>query len=154
MDRSWIDRYEAQADVPRELIAGLSERNLDARPVPGKWSMRELVCHLLDSDLVGGERMKRIVAMPRPLLLGYDENAFVANLPHDALDIEQVCDLFALHRRLMGPMLRALPDEVFTRDGVHNEVGLRTLGALVRAYVEHVDHHRKFGVQKRERLGV
>lgn len=151
--RDLIDQYEAQSDLPGELVAGLSAADLDARPGPGAWSMRELICHLLDSDLVGGERMKRVIAMPRPLMLGYDENAFVANLPHAALDIEQVCELFALHRRLMAAMLRALPVEAFHRDGVHNEVGLKTLGALVKGYVEHIEHHRKFGVEKRARLG-
>ncbi len=154
MDRAWIEKFEAQADLPRELIQGLSADDLDARPGPGAWSMRELICHLLDSDLVGGERMKRVIAMNRPLLLGYDENAFVERLPHGAMDIQLVCDVFAGNRRLMASILRAISEEDFTRDGVHNEVGLKTLGTLVETYVEHIEHHRKFAVEKRARLGV
>lgn len=153
MNRNVIDAFEAQADLPRQLMHGLSDDELDAKPGPGAWSMRELVVHLLDSDLVGAERMKRVIAMERPLLLGYDENAFVANLPHGALDLPLVCDVFAGNRRLMASLLRAIPDEAFARDGVHNEVGLETLEQLVATYVEHIDHHRKFAEQKRERLG-
>ncbi|MBX9581782.1 MAG: DinB family protein [Gemmataceae bacterium] len=53
MDRSLIEQYAAGATVPADLIRGLSAADLDARPEPGRWSLRQLVVHLLDSDLVG-----------------------------------------------------------------------------------------------------
>ena len=76
MDRSLIEQYEAGAGVPALAIRGLSVEDLDAHPVPGTWSLREIVVHLMDSDLVGSERMKRVIAMEEPSLLGYDESAF------------------------------------------------------------------------------
>ena len=59
-DRTWIDRYEAGAELLAPAIAGLSSAELDAHPVPGTWSVRQIVVHLLESDLAAMHRMRRI----------------------------------------------------------------------------------------------
>jgi hypothetical protein len=61
--------------------------------------------------------------------------------------------VFESSRRLVAQLLRALPDDAFAREGVHNERGIVTLGGLLDGYVWHVDHHMEFAKQKRERLG-
>jgi hypothetical protein len=53
----------------------------------------------------------------------------------------------------MAQMLRALPDDAFAREGVHNERGIVTLGQLVADYVWHIDHHMDFARKKREKIG-
>ena len=62
MDRSWIERYAAGANVPAEAIRGLTPTDLNAFPVPGTWSIQQIVIHLMDSDLIGSDRMKRVAA--------------------------------------------------------------------------------------------
>ena len=154
MDRSLIERYAGGAGAVLDSIEGLSREQLDAVPVPGKWSVRQLAVHLLDSDMVGTDRMKRVAAQPRPLIIGYDENLWLRNLPIARLDIRRVGELFRLNRELTAEMLRALPDESFARDGVHNERGLVTLGGLVEDYVGHLEHHMRFMQAKLAALGV
>jgi hypothetical protein len=153
MNRTLIDRFERGGAILRTAIEGLTEVELRAKPGPGAWSIRELVIHVLDSDLVAHDRMRRIAGMHKPLLLGYDENEYIKVLPYDALDLHLVCDVFESTRKLMAQLLRALPDEAFAREGVHNERGIVTLGGLLDGYVWHVDHHMEFAKQKRERLG-
>jgi hypothetical protein len=153
MDRTLIDRFERGGAILRSAIVGLNEDDLRAKPGPGAWSIRELVIHLLDSDLVAHDRMRRIAAMHKPLLIAYDENAYIATLPYNALDLNLVCDVFASTRKLMAQMLRALPDDAFAREGVHNERGIVTLGQLVADYVWHIDHHMDFARKKREKIG-
>ncbi len=153
MDRTWIDRYEQGAAQLRQSIAGLSAAELNAFPVPGTWSIQQIVFHLLDSDLIASDRMKRVIAEPRPLLIGYNETLFAQTLPYERLDPEAACTLFELNRQLTAAILRTLPDEAFARDGVHNERGLVTLGHLVESYVGHLDHHLGFIRHKRELLG-
>lgn len=142
--RSHIDRFEAGASVPAERIKGLPPQHFDAVPIPGKWSIRQLILHLYESDLVACDRMRRIAAMKRPLLIGYDEAAFIANLHPEAVDVALAAEGFAINRRLLVPVLRALPTEAFARDGVHNERGLLTLEQMVKGYGDHLDHHLKF----------
>ncbi len=153
MDRTLIDRFERGGATLRTAIEGLSEDDMRAKPGPGAWSIRELVIHVLDSDLVVHDRMRRIAGMHKPLLLAYDENAYIEVLPYNALDLNLVCDVFESTRRLMAQMLRALPDEAFAREGVHNEVGIVTLGKLVDMYSWHLEHHMEFARKKRERMG-
>ena len=67
MDRAMIERYAAGADVPAAAIRGLTRDELNAFPVPGTWSIQQIVLHLMDSDLIGSDRMKRVAAEENPV---------------------------------------------------------------------------------------
>lgn len=153
MDRRLIEAYAAGAAVPAEGIEGLSADELNARPVPGTWSIREIVLHLMDSDLIASDRMKRVAAEERPLIIGYNETLFAQRLGYDRLDARLACDIFETNRVMTAAMLRNLPDAAFARTGVHNEKGLVTLESLVKGYADHLDHHMKFLREKRRLLG-
>ena len=148
-NREHIDQFMNAGQHLRQAVAGLSEKQLDAQPISGTWSIREIVVHLADSDAVGIERMKRIIAMERPLMLGYDENAFMRRLfPHEQ-PVEENVQLFDLNRRLLSITLSKLPEEAFERWGVHNERGRVTLTELVADYNRHFEHHLGFIRRKR-----
>lgn len=148
-----IDRYESQAPALHAWIEGLSPADLDAHPVPGTWSMRELLMHMVDSDLIYGHRMRKIAAERRPLLMGYDETLFAKTPALQAGDPRTVASLFEMNRRWIAAFLRALPAEAWQRDGVHSERGIVTIPMLVATMIEHVPHHAKFAAAKREKLG-
>src|SRR3954468_7206966 len=113
MDRTFIDRYASGATVPAKAIEGMSKSDLLAAPIPGRWSTQQVIIHLMDSDLVGSDRMKRVIAEERPLLIGYDQTSFAKSLFYDRLDAGMACDVFEKNRRLMTTILRLLPDEAF-----------------------------------------
>ena len=153
MDRSSVERYVKGAGALTPAIAGLGKSELTAHPVPGTWSIQQIVFHVMESDLIATDRMKRIAAMDNPLLIGFDETAFGERLFHEQLDVRLACELFEKNRLLTGEMLRRLPEEAFARTGVHNERGKITLGELVISTADHSEHHLKFIRQKREMLG-
>lgn len=134
-----FERYAAQASVVLESIQGLSRDDLLARPVSGTWSIQQIVIHLLDSDLVGIERMKRVIAMDRPLLLSFDENLFAARLGYEGLDAFAAADAFRLNRILFTQVLKQQAPEVFERMGVHSETGLKSLRDLIVGFTNHVE---------------
>ncbi len=148
-----IDRFAAGATTPAAWVRGLSHAELTSFPVPGTWSIQQLVHHVLDSDLIAAHRMKRIIAEDNPLLIGYDETAFARNLGYERMDITAACECFRLNRELMVQILRGLPEAAFSRTGVHNQSGKVKLLDLVQLYVEHLDNHAKFLVAKRATLG-
>lgn len=153
MDRSLIDQYESGGGQLRKAIRGLSRDEFHAFPITGTWSIHQIVIHMMDSDLIATDRMKRVAAMDRPLIIGYDESAF-AKLPGtDAIDAAAACDLFDKNRQLTAIVLRALPDDAYVRFGIHSESGKVTLEYLVRTYVGHLEHHLKFIREKRRLLG-
>ena len=153
MNRTLIDEYEAGADLPARAIAGLTREELLAHPIPGTWSVQEVVLHLMDSDLVGSDRMKRVIAEPGSTLLAYDETRWAASLGYDQADVKTACEVFRLNRQMTAAILRRLPDEAFQRTGTHTERGIETLEMLVKDYIAHLNHHLKFVVVKREKLG-
>jgi uncharacterized damage-inducible protein DinB len=62
------------------VVAGLSDEQLDAVPIPGKWSIRLVVCHIADFELVYADRMKRVIAETQPTFFGGDPDTFAAGL--------------------------------------------------------------------------
>jgi len=154
MDQNLIERYAAGAAKLGQSIAGLSRAELTAFPVPGTWSIQQIVLHVMDSDLIAADRMKRVAAEEKPpTLIGYDESAFARRLFYHELDPQLACEIFEKNRLLTAEILRRLPDEAFQRRGHHNEYGDTTLAALLATYVEHLDHHLKFIYEKRKLLG-
>ena len=80
-----IDDYLAGPARLRKAVAGLSREQLLARPVAGKWSTLEVVCHIVDFDPVYSDRMKRTIAEDNPQILGADEKRFAALLQREAI---------------------------------------------------------------------
>jgi hypothetical protein len=152
-DRTLIDRYEAGGEQLALAIRGLTRDDLLALPVPGRWSTQQVVIHLMDSDLIAADRMKRIIAEDNPTLIGYDESKFAKNLHYDDQSADDAVKIFDMNRKMLAGVLRKLPDEAFARTGMHNERGKVTLGDQVRGYVNHLEHHLKFIHEKRAAMG-
>jgi uncharacterized damage-inducible protein DinB len=152
MDKSLIDNYEQGSAKLRKAVAGLSAADAQAFPVPGTWSIQQIVIHLADSDLINSDRMKRIIAEDNPTLIGYDESKFTKNLHYHDQSIEDALTLFEINRRQTARILRKLPDSAFERKGTHNEAGEMNLAQWIQRTVNHLDHHLKFIVEKRAKL--
>jgi uncharacterized damage-inducible protein DinB len=149
-----LDRYEAGSEILSYATQQLTPEQAQARPGPGAWSIAELVGHLLDTDLVYADRMKRLIAEEDPTLQAFDENVWIARIDHNAMPIAEAVDLFAAHRRWMTRLLRGRPESDFARSGRHTEDGRKTLTDVVASMANHVDHHVRFLYGKRANLGV
>ena len=149
-----IDRYALGAELLTYAAQGLTLEQQTSRSGPGNWSILELIVHLADSDQVGTDRMKRVIAEEGPILRAYDQDAWVARLQYQNTPIEDALQLFTLNRRWMTRLLRNLPQEDFGRSGDHNEKGRQTLVHLVTGYTQHLDHHLRHLYAKRSNLRV
>ena len=138
----------------RRAVGDLGPEQLRARPVPGKWSTLEVVCHLADSEQAWCHRMKRVIVEDRPVIIGYDETRFTAGLPYHEADLEEELSLLEGMRRQMARILRGLPEAAWSRIGDHSENGPMTLEQMLRAEAEHVPHHLKHINEKRRVLGL
>jgi len=147
-----IETYLQGPAILREAVAGLGSEALRVRPVPGKWSILEVVCHLADSEQAYCHRMKRVIAEEKPPLPGYDETRFAASLAYHERDLEEELALLESMRRQMVRVLRSVPDATWSRKGVHTEQGMMTLEDLLRTEAEHIPHHLTFIEEKRRAL--
>ena len=149
-----IDRYAAGGPLLVYAASDLTPEQEQARPGPGAWSIAELVAHLLDSDLVLADRMKRVIAEDMPVLQAFNENAWIERLDSHAMPVEEAVNLFAAQRHWMTRVLRNCRDDDFARAGMHTETGRKTLADLLAGSVGHLDHHLRFLYAKRANLGV
>jgi uncharacterized damage-inducible protein DinB len=148
------EAYLAGPATLRRAVAGLTPEQLRARPVPGKWSTLEVVCHLADFDPILADRIKRVIALDNPPLSGADENRFAATLAYHDRDLEEELTLIERTRSQLARILRTLPDEALARIGTHNERGPLTLERLLTVATNHIPHHVAFIAEKRRALGL
>jgi hypothetical protein len=144
-----IDEYLAGPGVLRSAVNGMSEEELRAAPIPGKWSTLQVVCHLADFEPIYADRMKRVIAEERPTFFGGDPDVFAARLAYAARDVEEELRLIESVRGQMGRILRTLAPGDFQREGVHSEAGPLSLATLLQRVTAHLPHHVKFIEEKR-----
>src|SRR5216684_8104737 len=150
-----IESYLDGPKTLRQAVTGMSREQLLARPVPGKWSTLEVVCHLADFEPIGADRMKRVIAEDKPTLIGADEKHFASALHYHDRDLEEELTIIERTRSQMARILRKLPAEALNRLGNHNERGQLTLEQMLGNYVnKHIPHHVKFILEKRKALGL
>ena len=149
-----IDEYAAGPPALRKAVSGMKPEQLTARPVAGKWSTLEVVAHLADFDPILADRIKRIIALDDPPLMGADENRFAAALAYHDRDLEEELSLIERTRGQLARILRKQTDAVLQRTGVHSERGPMTLERLLTAAVRHIPHHVRFIEEKRKALGL
>jgi hypothetical protein len=149
------DEYLKGAADLRAAVAGMTREQLTARPVPGRWSTLEVLCHLADFEAVFAERMKRIIALgPTPLLVAADEKLFTRELKYHDRDADEELALTAATRGQMARIIRKLTPEQLQLTGVHTTAGLVTLEKVIQTAIDHVRHHLTFVMEKRKALGI
>ncbi len=148
-----ISAYERGVADLRAAVSGLTGDELRRRPVPSRWSTLEVVCHVSDCEQFFADRMKRTLAMDRPLLVGADGFRYPEPVQYHHRDLDEELELVALTRRQMARILRLVPAEAWDRTAVHTEAGLVTLRHLLRHAADHLAHHLRFVAEKRAALG-
>src|SRR5262245_27249034 len=149
-----ITDYLDGAQRVREAVRGMSREQQLARPIAGKWSTLEVLCHLADFEPIYADRMKRVVAEGRPQLMAADEKHFAAALAYHERDAEEELALIQHTRSQMARMLRTMSAEALQREGVHSESGPITLEQLLGYAIRHIRHHVPFIHEKRRALGL
>jgi uncharacterized damage-inducible protein DinB len=155
--QAMIDAYLAGIDVLRQAVAGMTAEQLVARPVAGRWSTLEVVCHLADFEPIYADRMKRVIATDRPLMLSAGREAFARSLAYHERDIDEELALIDVTRKQMARILRGLPEDAWDRVGIYRHEGQeeeRSLRRLLETITGHIPHHAAFIAEKRRALGI
>ena len=148
-----IDNYLDGSGILRKAVAGMTPEQLVARPIPGKWSTLEVICHLADFEIVYADRIKRVIAENEPTLFGGDPDGFAARLAYHQRDAEEELQVIESIRKQVARILQSLMPVDFQRRGIHSESGPLTLETLVQRITGHIPHHVQFIEEKRKVLG-
>jgi uncharacterized damage-inducible protein DinB len=148
------ETYLAGAAQLRDAVTGMTPEQARSRPVPGKWSTVECVAHIADFEPVFADRIKRALALDKPLVFVADESLFVKHLAYDARDLNEELAVVDVVRKQLARILRHLPDEALQRVAVHNEKGLVTVEQMVTGATKHLAGHLVHVLEKRKALGL
>ena len=135
-----LERFRRGAELLATSTTGAAGTELDFKP-EGKWSVRQIVCHLADSEAVGVVRFRSLIAEDNPTLPAFDQNAWTAHLDYDKRKISQALEIFRVLRTANYELLKDQSESVFEHTGTHSERGKISLLTMVKLYAEHVESH-------------
>jgi uncharacterized damage-inducible protein DinB len=149
-----ISAYEKGVEELRLAVAGMTSEQLRSRPVAGRWSTLEVVCHVADCEQFFADRLKRTVALDRPLLIGVDGFRYPEPLRYQEHDLDEELDLVAVTRRQTARTLKLVAPDAWQRTAVHSETGLVMLRQLLLHAINHLRHHLRVVAEKRAAMTV
>jgi hypothetical protein len=135
-----LDQYKDGYRVVAEALAGAADEDLDARPAPGKWSAREIVHHLADSEMTAAIRLRLLVATDRPQIVGFDQEEFARRLYYDR-PIEASVEAFKSAGRTTAEIMDRMSEAEWAREGTHSEHGRYTVERWLEIYAAHAHNH-------------
>jgi hypothetical protein len=136
----------------RQLVSGLSRKQLRTRQEEGKWSIAEIVCHLCDTEVVMAFRYRMAIAQSGSPLQAMDENKWAAGLDYSKVDPRRKIALFIALREDHVRMLKSLPKHAWQRYGIHEERGKETVERIVQMYAGHDINHLRQIAAARKRI--
>jgi hypothetical protein len=122
------------------LLKSIPETLGSYRYEPGKWSVKELICHLLDTERVFCFRCLSFARDHKGELPGFDHDNFVRRSMSDYRTMESIVDEFETVRNSTISLFKTFSPEMLNRMGVANgqRIDSRTYGYVI---VGHCDHH-------------
>jgi hypothetical protein len=138
-----LERYRRGAELLAVVLTGVFGEEEDFATAPGKWSVRQIVAHLADAEMVGAHRFRQVIAEDDPTLIAYNQDAWTANLDYARRKPKQSLETFRRIRAENYELLKGLPEPTFDRAGNHTENGRMTLRQLLEGYAGHAESHAR-----------
>jgi DinB superfamily len=139
--RALIAQYKAGYEEVVRSFEGLSDAEMSAHPLPGKWSAREIVQHLADSEMNSAVRLRKLLTEENPQIQGYDQDIYASALRYNERDIAPALDAFRGARATTAQLLESMTEEDWAREGTHSESGRYTADDWLKIYAAHAHNH-------------
>jgi hypothetical protein len=138
-----LERFRRGAELLAVATTGAAGTELDFRPAPDKWCVRQIVCHLADTEAVYVMRLRLVLAEDNPVLYPFNGDLWAERLDYGRRKISQALETFRKLRTENYELLKEMPEEAFSRPCTHAEVGPWTLRDLILNGALHLEDHVK-----------
>lgn len=135
-----ISALQNQVTEMQNLFAGMSDERSDFRYAEGKWTIKELLGHIIDGERVFSYRALRFSRNDKTPLAGFEENSYVANSNFGGAKLADLVEEFSLLRQTNVLLFKSLTDEAWNRFGTASDAEI-SVRALAFIMVGHVSHH-------------
>ncbi len=136
-----LDLYSNAYDQLAGALDRYPEGMWDFKPGPDRWSIREIVVHIADSEANSYIRGRCAIAEPGAAVMAYNEDQWASNLGYQDQDPRAALELFRHLRRMTYRLIKDLPDSAWARTIEHPENGTMTLDDWLVVYANHVPEH-------------
>ncbi len=124
-----------------KLVKPLSKKQLSTRPEPGKWSIAEILAHLVDAEIAGSWRMRLIIGNDGVPVQAFDQDVWAKTFDYGRREPKDSLETFRVLRENNLRMLKALPKNLWENHGMHQERGRETIAHIVRMFAGHDLNH-------------
>jgi uncharacterized damage-inducible protein DinB len=131
-----------------KLLSRVSARQAASRPIPKKWSIKEIVSHLADCEIIYGFRYRKIIAEPGSDLAAFDQEVWADGLRYRGQNLQLSRDSFTALRRQNVALLKSAPKGSWSEACRHPEYGTVSL----RELVVHLAYHDRKHLAQIQRL--
>jgi hypothetical protein len=138
-----LERYRRGAEVLAMVMTGVFGEEEDFTTAPGKWSIRQIVAHLADAELVGAHRFRQLIAEENPTLVAFNQELWTKNLDYAKRKPKTSLETFRRIRAENYELLKDQPPAAFDRAGSHTERGRLTLREMLDGYAGHAESHAR-----------
>ena len=138
-DGDVIAMLESQGNTTQKLLASVGEENAGYRYEPGKWSIKQVIGHITDSERVFAYRLVEIARGEKQPLPGFDQDEYMETANFDARSLAELAEGLASTRHATLTLIRSLDDEAWNRRGVasDNPVSARALAWIIAGHERH-----------------
>lgn len=137
-----LDLLKQGHELITDALKQVPEEAFDFKPGPNKWSVREVVIHLADSEANGYVRLRKLIAENGSSVTNYDQDGWAQELHYAQMDVNEALALFKMLRAANAKLISQTPDIVWSTHAInHPEHGSYTLEDWLRTYSNHIPGH-------------
>lgn len=129
-----------QQQFTNNLISTITETQADYRYAPGKWSLKEVFGHMIDTERIMSYRLLRIARGDQTPLAGFEENFYVEHAFYDKRSMADLLEEYMSVRHATLTLVRGIAEVAWERIGIAN-VNPISVNALVYIIAGHELHH-------------
>jgi hypothetical protein len=138
-----LERFRRGPEVMAVILTGVFGDEEDYVTAPGKWTIRQLIAHVADTEIVAAGRFRQVIAEDNPTLVAFDQDAWAARLDYSRRKPKQSLESFRRLRAENYELLKGLEEAAFDRSGNHTERGPLSLRQMLEGFANHAESHAR-----------
>lgn len=136
-----IARYKDGYHQVADALKDITPEELDFQAMPGKWTCREIIHHLADSEMRSAIRLRRLLAEENPRIIGYDQEEYARKLHYTTRPIGPSLMALQSARESTAQLIDSMTETDWQRTATHSESGAYSPEIWLGIYASHAHNH-------------